>query len=695
MEEVDTTPLVEYFSEFFTTTYKQKVDELSLKYPSVKSLEVDYSILEMDNPDLADRLMKQPELVIKSAEEAIKLLNITLPGGIGAFTPHIRFFNFKRDPKDELMVEHIGSRSLNELIVFKGVITRRAEVMHKVKVAVFECGACGNIFRFHVTRDFAPPKKCEGCKRLTLRQMDDESEFTDIQRCEVQELLEKVTGGSPAARIELMLEDDMVNSIAPGENIEVVGTLRLKPPLKTKNKQELIYGRYVEVNHLTSLKRDFEEIDISKEDEKRILELARMPNIEDLIVQSIAPSIYGHTEVKKALALQLFGGTRGKTMEGGAPIRDDIHILLIGDPGSAKTRFLQEVTTIAPKSIFVSGKTVSGVGLTVAAEKDELGDGGWTLKAGALILASGGSAAIDEFDKIGDEDRAALHEVMESQTVSIAKAGMVAKFRAKTAIVSAANPKYGRFDQNRNLAEQFNIPPTLLSRFDLIFPIVDVLDRSRDEELADHILKTHLQQEKKAKKRNEVIEREILRKYIAYSRRMVFPKLTNEAIAKIKNFYVEMRSMGKDQGAVTITPRYLEGLVRLAEANAKLRLNPLVEARDADAAVSLMEYVMKKVMVDRETGRFDVDIVATGRSKTQTERIQKYDTIVNIIRELVRKYDSAELEKVVSQAEGYGLQPDEAERIIEELKRQGRIYEKSTGFVKLVEDDRKRKGDEY
>jgi replicative DNA helicase Mcm (EC 3.6.1.-) len=267
--------------------------------------------------------------------------------------------------------------------------------------------------------------------------------------------------------------------------------------------------------------KEFIEIEVTPEEEQKIKELAKDPHIFEKIAKSIAPSIYGYDEIKKALALQLFGGTPDKKLVDGGPIRSDIHILLIGDPGSAKTRLLQAVTSIVPKGIYVSGKSTSSAGLTAAAERDEFAEGGWTLKAGALVLGSGGEVSIDEFDKISDEDKSALLEALESQTISIAKAGIVAKFNAKASVLAAANPKYGRFDKNQYPAEQFDIPPALLSRFDLIFPIMDVLDEEQDKKIARHILVQHqaagaqlAQIEEYEQVEAPPIEPELLRKYM-------------------------------------------------------------------------------------------------------------------------------------------------------------------------------------
>ncbi|MBU0533087.1 minichromosome maintenance protein MCM [Candidatus Micrarchaeota archaeon] len=676
--DVDLSAQVAAFTDFFTNIYNAKIDELLQKYPTKRSLYLDYTDLEKFDPEMADMLIKAPDIMLEAAEEAIKQLNFTVTAG-KKFEPHIRVMTM---PAEEAFIEQLGSKNINELVAFKCVVTKRAEIMHRVKIAMYKCQLCDTEIRLIVGKNFTPPKRCEQCKKYSLVQINEESTFTDIQKAEVQELLERVRGGAPAAHIELLMEDDLVNTVSPGDNIEVTGILRLKPPIKMRQKQELIYSRYIDVNSVKSLKKDFEEVEITKEDERRIKDLSKRPDIKEIIIQSVAPSIYGHLEVKKALALQLFGGTRGKVMKGGAVARDDIHILLIGDPGIAKTRCLQSVSEIAPKSIYVSGKSVSGAGLTVSAEKDELGEGGWTLKAGALVLASGGCAQVDEFDKIQEEDRAALHEAMESGSISVAKAGIVAKFRTKTAILAAANPKYGRFDQTKNLADQFEVPPTLLSRFDLIFPIVDVLDEEKDAKLAEHILSSHMGREQKEE--IETMEKELLTKYIAYARRKISPKLLQAASEKIKDFYVELRRKSKDAGAVAITPRYLEGLVRLAEAHSKMRLSKTVDEEDAEVAIELFNYVMRQIMTDRETGTFDVDIVTTGKSKTEREKLQKADTIMEIIREHLRRSDTADVKEIIADAKTYEIDDNTAERIIKELLRKGVIYEKEYGQVKIV-----------
>ena len=685
MEDRET--YISQFEQFFSSFHQKEIDRILKNYPKLRSIEIDFSGLSKFDADLSNAVVDNPDDMIRAAEEAIVRLKISIPSG-ELFKPHARFHGLA---DRGILVESIGSRYLNKLFSFKGLVSRRGDVLNKAHKLMYKCTSCSERFEIIVNKDFIPPSKCPVCKKGFLKENFDESKFIDMQRIEVQDLLEKVRSGSPTSKIICNVEDDLVNTIIPGDNIEVTGILRISPNVG-KNKSPIIFSKHIDILHIRKMKKDFEDIILSKEDEEEILKLASRSDIEDLIVNSISPDIWGYREIKKAIALQLFGGTKDKSTGGGARIRDDIHILLVGDPGIAKTRFLQQTVAIAPKSIYVSGKSVSGVGLTASAEKDELSGEGWTLKAGALVLASGGIAAIDEFDKISDEDRGALHEVMESGTVSIAKAGIVATLRSKTAIISAANPKFGRFQQNKIISEQFEIPPSLLSRFDLIFPILDILNTERDERLADHILNIHFnaletndeKKEKDEQMKEERISPELMRKYIAYAKKTVNPKLTREAIKVIKEFYISLRNLGQRTGSVPITPRYLEGLVRLAEANAKQRLSDVVEERDAHVATDLLNFVMKAIMTDQETGRIDVDIISTGKSQSERERVIE---IMDLVKNLASQYDAVEVSLIVEEAKTLGIDESKTRKIVDELMRNGDIYFPKHGFVKLVTRD--------
>ncbi len=319
---------------------------------------------------------------------------------------------------------------------------------------------------------------------------------------------------------------------------------------------------------------------------------------------------------------------------------------------------------------------------TASAEKDEFGEG-WVLKAGAMVLASGGQVNIDEVDKMDENDRVAMHEALESGQISIAKAGIVTTFKARTAVLAAANPKLGRFNPNEPPAAQFDLSPTLQSRFDLIFPIKDVLDESRDRKLAEHILIGHRYASKAPEEASEAIvppiTAELLRKYIAYARKNFSPTLSMTASEKIKEFYLRLRKLGEKQNNFPVTARQIEGLIRLSEASAKSRLSSIVELQDADRAIGLTEFVLQTVFMDRETGRIDSDIINIGQAKSRTDRAR---TVLSIIQEREKTIDMVSVEDVVKEAEKVGIDEPSARRIIEDLHRQTEIYRPKSGFVR-------------
>jgi replicative DNA helicase Mcm len=393
----------------------------------------------------------------------------------------------------------------------------------------------------------------------------------------------------------------------------------------------------------------------------------------------------------------LFGGVK-KILPNNPSIRGNVHILLVGDPSTGKSQLLQATHSIAPKSIYFAGKTATSVGLTATAVKDDFGEGGWTLKAGALVLASGGICMADELDKLDNEDRSALHEAMEQGMISVAKAGIVTRFKADTSILAAANPKFSRFDPySSSFIEQINLPVTLISRFDLFFMVKDVLDKTKDTAIAEHILKTHqtgetlLQYERKGKtllqeQKQEMesiiasqIQTDILRKFISYGRQNIFPILSQEAIKEISNFYVGLREQGKKEDAYAATHRQLEGLVRLSEASARIRLSDTVEKEDADRAVRLLRTSLEDLVTDPETGKIDFDIIATGRSHTQTNNIRK---VLSIIKEKAKDMDMVPTQDVLDEAKDAGIAEEKTRDIIDELTKKGEIYTPRHHFLK-------------
>ncbi len=675
--------LEDRFIEFYNTYYTDEINAMLLAYPQKRAIYVDVKNLEKFDSELANELIDNPDAVLPSANSA--LLRLSPSPETMEKSVHARFFGLGGPSMP--MIQDVGSDNIGKLLTLDSLIVKKSEIIPMVQVGVYKCALCGNITKIEIERDNVPDV-CPQCKRRALRQVNEESRFVNLQRIAVQDPLEKLRGSMPTWQLEVWLEDDMVNRQQPGDRVDVTGVLRIRPRHNARGKQEKAqFAMFLDAVSVMATQKEFSELEISAEEEKEIKELAKDPHIFEKIAKSISPAIYGYEEIKKAMTLQLFGGTPNKKLIDGSLVRSDIHILLIGDPGSAKTRLLQSTTALVPKGIYVSGKSTTSAGLTAAAERDEFSEGGWTLRAGALVLGSGGEVSIDEFDKISDDDKSALLEAMESQTISIAKAGIVARFNAKTSILAAANPKYGRFDPNVLPAEQFEIPPTLLSRFDLIFPIRDLMNEEQDRSIAHHILVQHAaagaqlaELEGVEQVESPPIKSEVMRKYVAYAKRNVNPRLAPDAVERIQKFYLELRKLGMRSGTTPITPRQIEGLVRLAESSAKTRLADVVEMRDAEIAIGLVNYMLQTLAVEKG-GAINVDILTTGFSK---EKVDKINLMMGIIKKLETDEKEARFERVMEEAEKAGVDRSTAKRYIDDLSRTGDIYTPKPGFLKIV-----------
>ena len=476
------------------------------------------------------------------------------------------------------------------------------------------------------------------------------------------------------------MEDDVTGRLFPGDRVTVDGILRAEQK-RSGNIMLTEYDIYFyAVNYKKS--KELEEVNISTEDEQEIMKLSREPKIIDRLASSIAPTIYGMEMIKTALVLQMFGGVR-KFMKDGTSMRGDIHILMVGDPGTAKSQLLKYMTEISPRGVFAFGRGSSAAGLTAAAVRDDFGEGRWTLEAGALVLADNGFAAIDELDKMDEKDTAAMHEAMEQQTITVSKAGIMATLKSRCSILGAANPKFGRYDQNRSIVDQIDFPPPLLSRFDVIFKIIDKPERSNDERLAEHVLKAHRVGEiYRSLELNEIldfeipeeedfsppIDKETIRKYVSYARTRIFPRLSDDAIGLLKDEYVKTRNSSAD--SIPITARQLESTIRLAEAAAKARLSPIVTAEDAMLAKKVVDYYLKDVSMTN--GEVDIDILYSGTSSKQRGDLE---LVFDIIKEIKKERHQAEIDDVIALSISKGLTQERALEAITKLKAAGQVYE--------------------
>ena len=654
------------FEEFFSTIYKDDVFEILEKYPDERSLTVNYEDLEMFDPDLADLLIEKPDEVILASQKAIKNIDPLMKDA----ELNIRFENLTNNiPLSDLLSKYIGS-----FVSADGIVRKTDEIRPRIETGVFECRGCMRITEVEQTsgNHIMEPSLCSECGGRSFRLLQEDSKYIDTQSARMQEPLENLSGGTEPKQMLMVLEDDLVDELNPGDKVRITGTLKT-----FREERSGKFKNYIYVNHIEPLEQEFEELELSEEDEERILELSRDPHIHDKIINSTAPSIKGHRDVKEAIALQLFGGTV-QQLEDGTRLRGDLHILIVGDPGIGKSQILKYVSKLAPRSVYTSGKGTSGAGLTAAAVWDELG--GWALEAGALVLGDQGNVCVDELDKMRSEDRSALHEALEQQTVSIAKAGIMATLNTRCSVLAAANPKFGTFDQYKTLANQIDLPSPILSRFDLIFVIEDKPDVEKDRELAQHILKTH-----QYSNIAYDIEPELLRKYIAYARKNIHPVLTDEANNVLEEFYVSVRTGGMEEGTpVPITPRQLEATIRLAEASAKLQLKNEVEASDAHRAISLQRRCLEKIGMDPDTGKIDI---ARVEGRTPTSERDKMRVVQEAIKALEEEFVEVPVNILKDHlAENHEMSEEKTDEILRILRSKGIIYEPHHGVVKRLED---------
>jgi len=435
-----------------------------------------------------------------------------------------------------------------------------------------------------------------------------------------------------------------------------------------------IYGI---VNHVENADIEWEEVVVSKEDEDRIKKLSKDPKVYDKLINSIASSIYGLSEIKEAIVLQLFSGVP-QIMPDGNRIRGDIHILLLGDPSVAKSQLLKLVSKVIPRGKYVSGKGTTAAGLTATVLKDEELMGGWVLEAGAMVLCHKGVISIDEFDKMGREDQIAMHEALEQQTVSIAKASIVATLPAQVSVLAGANPKFSRFDNYRPVAEQITIPDTLLSRFDLKFIMRDVPEKDKDERLSQYIMDTRLD----PKLATPVLSSDFLRKYLAYARKNCEPVFTREAAEILKKFYVDMRGLYTGTDTVAITLRQNEALIRLSQASAKVRLDNKVNVADAERAIKIMKKSLEQLAYDVETGKIDIDRAEGGTPSSQRGKI---NSILDIVEKLEKQFGKmVPRDEIVLNAHDEGIKEIETNNLIDRLKMEGLLYEPKGGFIQRM-----------
>ena len=668
--------LIEKFRKFIEQFYYDEL--LNCVRKGQQALYVHFGALSKFDLQLSEDLMTAFKEVSESCEEAIKQFEIP----DAKYPIRARFINLPKSTN--IQIRAIRSTHLGKLISTEGIIRQSSDVRPRVTYATFECPGCGaQILVEQNSPKYREPSRCTCGRKGKFKLLD--KKLVDVQRLVVEESPDSLEGGEQPKRIAVFIEEDLVDPKLekkhyPGTKVLIVGVVKEVQIILKTGGTSTTYDLLVEANSIEVKEEEFEEIEIKPDDEKIIKELAEKPNVYEKLRDAIAPSIYGYENIKEAIVLQLFGGVK-KVREDGTRTRGDIHMFLIGDPGSGKSQLLRYVATLAPKARYTAGKGSTAAGMTATVVRDEFMRG-WALEAGILVLCNKGVACLDEMDKMSEEDSSAMHEALEQQTVTIAKANIHATLRAETTVLAAANPKFGRFDPFAPIAQQIDMPATLLNRFDLIFPIRDIPNTEKDERIAQHIL--DLSREPEGKKAE--ISSELLRKYISYAKQRITPKMTLAAIEEIKNFYVTLRaSAAKEENeikSIPISARQLEALVRLSEASAKVRLSDKVTKRDAQRAVSLLKSSMKEVAYDAETGKFDIDRITTGITATQRNQISMIRKIIDALTE--RQGKNIPMHDILTEAESEGIDRGKTEEILDNLRKKGDIFEPKPGLISKI-----------
>lgn len=655
-----------------------------------------YEDLLSFDPQIAELIKTDPESLLEDAVEAFK--NILKFQGV--LTKNRNFFVrlTSKDKRSPLFIHLRGLRAKNidNLIWSKGILVRSSVIRPKLMKATFECLMCGISFEIIQLTSrikwpkFCTNKHCNAKAQTDFRLISKNSEFIDWQSIMIQEIPEDLPPGRIPRSVQAVLTYDLVDTVKPGDRINFMGTFKSVLAQSTNSNNSTLFKTYIDVNFIDPEGKTDDISELSKEDKKKIENLAKEPMIQRKIARSIAPNIYGRDQLKIACALSLFGGTRRKKPGGGYK-RGDLHFLMVGDPGTGKSEILKGTIEVSPRGIYTSGKGSSAVGLTAAVIKENE-TGQMNLEAGVVVLANGGVAAIDEFDKMDTADRSALHEAMEQQTVSIAKAGIVATLKAETAIIAAANPYSGRYDRYKTPTQNIRLPPSLLSRFDLIFIVVDKPNAADDAQMAEFILTNSMTEPEDSIEETDEslapISTSLLKKYIKYAKRTCHPILTNDAKEKIKEYYLELRGQYDSEDAIiSILARNLDALVRLSEAHAKMALRDKVLKDDVEEIFKLFKRYLKDTGYDETTGKIDMDRIFVGQSRSS---INKLETLMNRLKEIFEDNNWKPIEKVsifqILELEEK-LDKKFIENAVTELLMEGTLYEPKSGFINFTRKD--------
>ncbi|QLH80959.1 minichromosome maintenance protein MCM [Halosimplex pelagicum] len=688
----ENTELVEQFLELYRDYYREEMGTLAQHYPQEQqALNVDYHDIFRYDPDLADDYLAHPEQVRAHAEDA--LVRYDLPVDVKLGDARARVHNLP-DDKTHFPGEFSPSDHDGVLRSIRGEIKKATDPYSQLEEAAFECQRCGTLTRIPQRNGhYQEPHECQSCERQgPFRINRDQSEFIDGQKLRIQTPPEYAQG--EGQDIDVFVTGDLTNMVTAGDRATVTGIIKLEQQSQG-NQDTAKFEPYVDGQHIAVEQTDAEDLDISAETREQIKALAggEQGDPLELAAETLAPKIYGYDIPKRAIVLSLVGGAHVEYQDGDFD-RGQVHILLIGDPSTGKSKLVDRAEGVGWRAVGVSGTGATVAGVTATAVQDDFGDGSWTLDAGAAVKAHRGVLAIDELDDMPPEVRAALLEPMSKQSIHITKGGINTHLQTRIAAIAAANPKHGRFDPYEPVAEQFAFDSALLSRFDLVYTFRDKPDEDEDDAVAHHVLTARDAAKRNGRDMDSLedsadpqgpIEVETLRAWIALAKRQPDPVFADESVEEsIRESWLSLRGLYDydESEPVPVTFRSLEGIVRVAEAAARFELSETIEQRHVDIATELVGQSMQDIGRD-EDGNLDADVKETGGSKAQKDRKKE---VINTIQERQSEGDDgmAEIDAVVEElAEHYDRARVEKD-IDSLLYEKGVATEPKTGHIRYI-----------
>jgi replicative DNA helicase Mcm len=686
---------------FYQNYYKEDILQLVEQYPQEQSsLWVDFSDVFSHNPDLAEDLTEQaPETVQEMFEEALTLYDIPVDVSLEGAT--VRFHNLNDGETRKLA--DLRADDVDKLRSISGQISKASAVRPKVETAAWECQRCGTYTRMPIERELKEPHQCKGCERQGPFKLDfNESDVVNHQLIRIKQPPEEASQSAQMGNeIDAHIRGDLVGFPEAGDRADIPGVLNAD-----YEDGDPTLDFYLNAWAVDKVGDDYRNLDIAKHRE-RIEQLTEDNNPFVLVADSIAPGITGGEEVEIETpwgetydkywwvrlacgVANLFGGWRRENPDG-THQRGDSHTAMIGDPSTGKSTIMDSITEISPRSTTESGKNTSGVGLTAAAVRDDFGDTQWSLEAGALVKSHNGVCGIDEIDKMDKDGLDRLHRALEKQRLEINKAGIKATLKCETSLLAAGNPQDSRFNAYESDQSQIDIVGSLMDRFDLVYVLKDRPDKDRDREIADSVISERVASGLAARediemKRDSGAEPAVgidtMRAWVALARQEYRPVIQSDEVKdRLKEYYVSIRQENansdgdNDDEPVPATVRTLDGLLRLSEASARLRLSDTVEPIDVEMAITLVKISLQDIGYDPETGKMDVDYAEGRGSWSQKDRRNK---IKGMIETLEGETGAAE-EDILSMGEDIGMDASDIEHDLEHWKQKGEVYEPSTG----------------